>query len=260
VVAAVRRIVAPDHLPLQLGSGWSTNAISGTGKVRMLVCCAPNRSLRRKEVNPDQAVALFRAQFAGLFPVEPVFSMPEHGVRFAPDGGTDGGYGWVHASGRVDLSMNIPTEVHDAGSITISVLDVVDPVLRVVAAMRSAAYRGTFGARVLGLRRRFDWAIAVSPTVVVPEWGSASWTALMFPGAIPPRAGTQQQASCPPLGYAAAALRNWDVRRPDTDVLRVFLRDFLYQNGYHNVDAAVEDSLRAVALAAAAGEGSSRRT
>ena len=38
--------------------------------------------------------------------------------------------------------------------------------LRVLEAVRSPAYATTYGARFRGGRRRFDWAVAVSPTIV----------------------------------------------------------------------------------------------
>ena len=247
IVSWGRRRVTPDHVPIGSGSGWSaTQAASGTDQVRVLVCCAPNRSLRRREIDPDRAVSLIRKQFAGLFPTEPVFSMPEHGVRFEVPGGPSDGYAWAHTAGRVDLALHIPTTPADPGPVAVSILDVVEPILLVLAAVRSNAYKATFGRRPLGPRHRFDWAIAVSPTIVVDNRGTLSWQKLTFPGAIPPRAGTEQQAHCPPTGYAYAALQNWDIRRPDADLARAFLRDFLYQNGYHNVDAAVSDTLAAI--------------
>ena len=58
--------------------------------------------------------------------------------------------------------------------------------------------------------------------------------------------GTHQQPFCPPAGYASQALRNWNLRRPESDLVQVFLRDFLYQNGYHNIDEAVGDTLGAL--------------
>ena len=143
--------------------------------------------------------------------------------------------------------MTIPTTPADPGPIAISVLDIVHVVLRVLDAVRSPAYDTTFGARVAGFPRRFDSAIAVSPTILGPGGtGSPFWQQLDFPGASPPRVGSEQQAFCPPSGYAAQALRNWSVRRPASDLLRVFLRDFLYQNGYHNIDEAVDDTLQAL--------------
>jgi len=247
IVSWGRRRVTPDHVPIGAGSGWSgTQAASGTGQVRVLVCCAPNRSLRRREIDPDRAVSLIRTQFVGLFPAEPVFSMPEHGVRFEAPGEPSQGYAWVHTAGRIDLAVDIPTTPPEPGPVAICVLDVIDPILRVLAAVRSGAYEAAFGRRTLGFRHRFDWAVAVSPTIVTKNSGSLSWQRLHFPGAVPSRVGTDQQAYCPPTGYAYASLQNWDIRRADTDLVRVFLREFLYQNGFHNVEAAVSDTLAAV--------------
>jgi len=249
IVSSGRRRITPDHVPIGSGSGWSaTQATSGTDQVRVLVCCAPNRSLRRKEIDPDRAMSLVRMQFAELFPEEPVFSMPEHGVRFERVGGASEGYAWAHTAGRVDLALSIPTTAADPGPVAISILDVIDPVLRVLAAVRSSAYESTFGRRPRWFRHRFDWAITVSPTIVVNNLGSLSWQKLTFPAAKPSRAGTEQRAHCPPTGYAFSALQNWDIRRPDTDLVRVFLRDFLFQNGYHNLDAAVSETLATLAF------------
>src|SRR5205807_6503907 len=98
------------HRPLASGNGWlATQAASGTEDVRILVCCAPNRSLRRRELDPDKAVVFVRDQFSELFPDEPVFSMPPYGVRFESSGGPEHDYAWVHASGRIDLSLSVPT-------------------------------------------------------------------------------------------------------------------------------------------------------
>ena len=244
IVTWCRRILTPDHVPIASGSGWhATRAASSSDQVLVLASCAPNRSLRRREIDPDRAVSLIRTQFAGLFPDEPVFSMPEHGVRFDMAGGQSEGYAWAHTAGRVDLAVHIPTAAAEPGPIAISILDVIEPVLRVLAAVRSSAYEATFGRRPRRFRHRFDWAIAVSSTIVVNRLATHSWQQLTFPGATPPRVGTEQQAYCPPMGYAFAALQNWDIRRPDADLVRVFLRDFLYQNGYHNVDATVADTL-----------------
>lgn len=132
IVTWARRRATPDHLPITSGSGWlSTTAASSTAQVRVLVCCAPNRSLRRREVNPDCAIRLVRSQFTGMFPDRPVFSIPEHGVRFESEDGAADGYAWAHAGGRVDLCVTIPTTGPDPGPISISVLDVVAVLLRV---------------------------------------------------------------------------------------------------------------------------------
>lgn len=247
IVSLVRRRLTPDHVPISSGSGWlSTQTASSTDQVQVLVCCAPNRSPRRGEVDPDRAVNIIRTQFAGLFPDEPVFSMPEHGVRFEPAGGGNNGYAWAHASGRIDLCVTIPTSPVDPGPVSISLVDVVDTIVRVLTAVRSTAYQHAFDAGLGRFRRRFDWGIAVSPTIVVSGGGSRPWQDVVFEGARPPRAGSHQQAFCPPGGYAAQALRSWDVRRPAGDLLRVFLRDFLYQNGYHNIDGAVSDTIHSL--------------
>jgi hypothetical protein len=248
VVSYFRRRVPPDHIPLSSGSGWlASGAVSATEQIRLLVCCAPNRSLRQREINPDRAVLFVRKQFPGLFPDEPVFSMPGTGVRFeTAGGGPQNEYAWVHASGRIDLCVNVRTTPIDPGPVTAGVEDLMRPLLQVLQAMRSADYDRTFGSRLPGLPRRFDWAYAVSPTIVIQNRGRASWQDLIFPGTRPPRAGTEQQAFCPPTGYAARALRNWPMSRPASRLVRTTLEDMLRQNGYHNIDQSVTDVINAL--------------
>lgn len=246
VATYVRTRVVPDHAPLAVGSGWSTQAASATERVRVLVCCAPNRSLRSRDVDPDEAVEFVREQLPGLFLDEPVFSMPPHGVRFEASGGVENGYAWVDASGRIDLCVNVPTEPPDPGPITIALTDLVEPVLTVLHAVRSISYDRTFGRRLPGFRRRFDWAIAVSPTINVPDRGGVSWNDIRFPGRRPPRAGTKQQAYCPPAGYAATELRSWRVQRSAEVLVRLYIRDLLQQNGFHSVEDAIDDAIEAL--------------
>lgn len=263
VVSFLRRRIPPNHRPLGDGGGWGAGrASSATDQIRVLVCCAPNRSLRQRDVNPDQAVDFVRHQFVGLFPPEPVFSMPPHGVRFHRAGGVEDGYAWVHASGRIELCLTVPTSPADPGPIAFALDDVIRPVLLVRDAMVSGAYERTFGRRMPLLRRRFDWAIAVSSTVNVASGGAVSWQEVVFAGTRPPRAGTNQQAFCPLGGYASADLRNWPARKAPEQLVRVFLRDFLQQNGFHGVGPAVEDALGRLSQASNArrqGSGGSTR-
>jgi len=113
----------------------------------------------------------------------------------------------------------------------------------VEAAVRSPLYIATFGRRLLGLPRRFDWTTAVSSTITTDERGVVPWKRLTLPAVAPPRRGTQQQSFLPPEGYAAKALRDWSLRRPRARLYTEFLRDFLYVNGYHDVDDAVRGTI-----------------
>lgn len=246
VAALVRRRVVPDHLPLTIGSSSVSTVGSPTDQVRMLVCCAPNRSLRRKEINPDQAVQFVRAAFGRWVGDEPVYSSPRLGVSFESPSGADHGFVWVNASGRVDVCRALPTTSMEPDKATFSVLSLLDVLADVADAMKLPEYDATFGHRLLRLPRRFDWAIAVSPTISAADWGAVSWHDVLFPGDVPPsRAGTRHVAVAPAEGYARTALRNWRLRRPRADLYGEFLRDFLYLNGYHNVDQPIRAAIAA---------------
>lgn len=247
VYSGIRRAVLPDHQAILSGGvSASSVATSSTDQVRVLVAVAPNRSLRRKTIVPDDAIRFVAGNFGDQFPREPVQSMPTYGVRFEAGEGIQPDIAWVRATGRVELSVAIPTTAADPGPISVSIVDVLRPILAIRSAVQSPAYVRTYGRRLPGFRRRFDWIIAVSQTVQVPGMGGQSWEQLMLPGAVPPRAGTRQQASCPADGYATRRLRSWGMGRPRSELIRVFLRAFLYENGYHDVDAAIEDVIRAV--------------
>ena len=53
--------------------------------------------------------------------------------------------------------------------------------------------------------------------------------------------------SAPPGGYASSRLRGWNPRRPVSELLALFLDDFLKQNGYHAIGDAVADTIEAAA-------------
>lgn len=250
VVSWTRRTIPPDHAPLASGGGWAATRVGSSGdQVRVLVCCAPNRSVRKTAISPDKAVNFVRTQFPGLFPDEPVFSMPPLGVQFeSADRGVQQSYAWVHASGRIDLCLPVPTATADPEHVTLDVLTLLDPLSMMLRAVKSAAYDEIFGVRPPGFPRRFDWGIAVSTTVTILNRGSISgnvpWQELIFPGRTPPRAGTRQQPFCPIEGYAAHDLRNYNIHRRETDLMHAFLRDFLQQNGFHDVEPAIADTLQ----------------
>ena len=239
VISWIRRVVPPDHRPLRS----STIRVDGADhQVNLLVCCAPNRSLRHKEIDPGKAIRLVHQQFPGLFQGEPEFSMPWHGVSFAAGGDSNGASIWVYASGCIALRLSLPTTPNP---VTISIADLVQPLLTMRETVRSPAYKQVFGARLPGLGRRFDWGIAVSPTVSTLQ-GQVSWEDLVFPGRRPQRAGTDRRASCPSGGFAAGKLNNWSPRRSSADLVQIFLKDFLQQNGFHDVEPAIQDTLRAL--------------
>ena len=94
---------------------------------------------------------------------------------------------------------------------------------------------------------KFDWFIGVSPTIIDREGVTRDWADLEFPGRHPRRAGTDSRTFCPSEGYARAALMSWDSRKPMRELLKVFLEDFLHQNGYYDCDGAIQDILDAFA-------------
>lgn len=243
VTGRLRRWLRPDHRPIADGGGWQATSVgTQTDQVRVLVCCAPNRALRRRTLDPDPAIAFVASQFGDLFPREPVFSMPKFGVRFERSAGGNADYLWVHSSGRVDLCLSVPTTADGGdGPRRVDVLDLVQPLLRLRTAMGSDAYAATTDIRRPRWARRYDWAVAVTPTVQVAGRGGVTWDDLVFPRRRPPRAGTEQQASCPPGGYAADELRSWNLHRPAAELVRTVLRDLLAENGFHHTDDAIDD-------------------
>lgn len=54
-----------------------------------------------------------------------------------------------------------------------------------------------------------------------------------------------EKAHCPVGGFARDRLRNWNPRRPVSELLQAFLEDFLETSGYHDIGAAVADTLAA---------------
>ena len=183
-----------------------------------------------------------------MFPDEPAMSLPREGVKFtiSPDGSPSDGFAWAWASGRVDLSALISLEPGPDGRFVIPVLEVLRPVTLLAEAVSGPAYSRVYGKPRLRRPRRFDWFISVSTDLVRPADGATiPWSDLEFPGRRPRRAGASQYPFCPPAGYASSRLRNWNPRRPVSELLAVFLDDFLKQNGYHAISDAVTDTTKA---------------
>ena len=80
------------------------------------------------------------------------------------------------------------------------------------------------------------------------DGATVPWSDLEFPGRRPKRAGAGQYPFCPPGGYASSRLRGWNPRRPVSELLALFLDDFLKQNGYHAIGDAVTDTTETAAL------------
>ena len=240
---AFLRWYRPDHSSPY--HGWPVSAaMSSREAVRIQILFAPDRSLDRSSLHPDAAIKLTHDLFTGEFPEDPAFSLPNHGVRFDRGGdGLNDGYTWVWAHGRLDYDCYLMPRFENGRAI-ISLLDILKPVAAMVRASSSVEYERVFG-RSRWRRRRFDWFVAVSPGIVTSDGMNMSWTDLDFPGVRPRRVRPDPQAFCPSEGYAHQALMSWDSRRPTADLLKIFLEDFLQQNGYYDCNAAIEDALRA---------------
>jgi hypothetical protein len=253
-VPAIARRIRPDHAALHARPAWALPAsgISGNrSAIRVLAACAPSRSLRPRNIDPDLAIPFIRSSFPGLFPDEPAISLPREGVKFtvSPDGSTSAGFAWAWASGRVDLSAVIELEARPDDRLIVPVLEILRPVALLAKAISSPAYSRVYGKTRTRLPRWFDWFIAVSTDLVRPGDGATvPWDDLEFPGRRPQRASASQYPSCPPGGYARSRLLNWSPRRPLPELLAAFLDDFLVQNGYHGAGQAIADTIRAATL------------
>lgn len=248
LAARVRAWFRPDHAPLGAGEWPLYTSFDATPKIRVLVACAPTRSLRKKEVDPDLAIGFARSKFGGRLAPEPIFSRPQTGVRFREAGqATDMAYLWIWTAGRVDYSTFVETIPTESGGQALPLVEVVEPIVTVARAMASREYRRLFPRRWAELPRRFDWFIAVGThTRREGEEAPKPWTELAFPGTPPPRAAGEQDPFCPPQGYATEALRSWKFRGSVDQLVAVFADSFLKQNGYNRCGAAIADVTRAV--------------
>jgi hypothetical protein len=210
VLAAVMRRVRPDHRTLTARPAWALVASGVSGNrsaVRVLVACAPSRSLRPASIDPDVAIEFIRSSFPGMFPDEPALSLPREGVKFtvSPEGSPSDGFAWAWASGRVDLSALITLEPGPDGRFVIPVLEILRPVALLAEAVSGPAYPRVYGKTRTRLPRRFDWFIAVSTDLVRPSDGATvPWSDLEFPGRRPKRAGASQYRSAHQAGTPAA--------------------------------------------------------
>lgn len=243
---AVRAAVMPDHRALYRTPAWGLMAVQSDGpsRIRLVIACAPSRSLRRPSFRPDAAIRLIRKQFPGQFPDQPAVSDVRTGVKFtvSPTGSTENGYAWAWVTGRIDLSTYIDLQPID-GRCIVPVMAILEPIALVADAVASLGYHEVFGLRRWPLGRRFDWFIGVGGELVREDGCTVPWDDLAFPGRPPPRAGTQQYPYCAPGGFARERLRSWNPRRPLRQLLGAFLEDFLLTNGYHDIDAAVARTL-----------------
>jgi hypothetical protein len=253
VLAFARSRVRRDHRTLYGGRAWALPQSVSAGRqcsVRVLVACAPSRSIRRSDIDPDCAIPFIRESFPGMFPEEPSLSLPQEGVKFtvASHGTSGDGYAWAWVSGRVDLAVDVPLDCGPDQRFFLPLIDVLRPVALMAAAVSGLGYAKVYGKTRTRLPRRFDWFIAVSMTITHPSALTVEWDDVAFPGRRAPRAGSGQRTFCPVGGYAAAKLRNWKAGSSVTELLAVFLEDFLKQNGYHDVADAINDAAAAATM------------
>ena len=212
-LAAVMRRVRPDHRTLTARPAWALVASGVSGNrsaVRVLVACAPSRSLRPASIDPDLAIQFILSSFPGMFPDEPALSLPREGVKFtiSPDGSPSDGFAWAWASGRVDLSAIISLEPGPDGRFVIPVLEILRPIALLAEAVSGPAYSRVYGKTRFRLPRRFDWFIAVSTDLVRPADGATvPWSDLEFPGRRPngPVPASTRSAHRPDTPAAACA-------------------------------------------------------
>jgi hypothetical protein len=248
--AAIRAAVTPDHRALYGAPAWGLMAVQSDGpsRIRLVIACAPSRSLRWTSFSPDAAIRFIHRQFPSQFPIQPALSDVRTGVKFtvSPTGSTEDGYAWVWITGRADLSTYIRLEPTD-GRYIVPVAAILEPIAEMAEAIASPAYREVFSSRGRMVARRFDWFIGVAGEVLRGDGCIVPWDDLDFPGRRPQRAGAQQYPYCPPGGFARDRLRGWNPHRPIRDLLEAFLEDFLQTNGYHDIKAAITDTLAAFA-------------
>jgi hypothetical protein len=245
--AAIRVAVSPDHNALYRTPAWGLMAVQSGGprRIRLVIACAPSRSLRRASFSPDAAIRLIHRQFPGRFPEQPASSDVRIGAKFTGShtGSTEDGYAWAWVTGRIDLSTYIHLEPAD-GRYIVPITAILEAIAQMAESVASPAYREVFGSRRWGRPgRRFDWFIGVGGELLRDDGCTVPWDDLEFPGRRPRRAGARQYPYCPPGGFARERLRSWNPRRPIRELLKAFLEDFLLTNGYHDIEASVTDTL-----------------
>jgi hypothetical protein len=246
--AIMRGRHASDHQTLHAGP-WPVHLPPDcdTADARLLVLCAPSRRLQATAFTPGAGVAFARQQleFAG----EVAYSSVNDGVRLEPSRASHGfsDYVWVCANGKIQLSVTVPIAI-DArtGRRVLDILEVLRPLGKVAQAVGTGEYRQLYGLPTRAARMQTDWLIGVSmcsrPDATVSQ---PSWQDLVFPGVPASRLVTDRDPFCPPTGYAAGALQDWEITRPVADLLRVFVDSFLAENGYDDFQATVQSTIAA---------------
>jgi hypothetical protein len=244
----LRRRFRPDHLTLR-GGPWQYHLPpdAGPSDVRVLVVCAPSRSLRRPSIDVDRAIAFVHTHFPGSFGADPTYSNVRDGVRFTNSTATgiDNGRALVASTGRLDFVLPVAVSSDEVGHRRVDVLALLEPISAVARAVQDATYPQVLRVRRTLRSRRFDWCIGVSVTSHGSTGAQEAWHELVLPGR-PARRATEQRPFCPTEGYAAAGLTSRRASRPVDDLLRLFLVSFFECNGYHDFHDAIIDVLDAL--------------
>jgi hypothetical protein len=247
----VRRVIGRwqlDHRTLH--SGWPVHLPpegSGTG-ARVAVFCAPSRHFRRTRFDVAKAVAFAHNELA--FAGRVAYSGVDDGIRIEPEQPDEPfDHAWVWQTGKLDLSVSIPIAIDPDGRRVLDVFELMKPVATVGHAIRSQAYLHVHALPRHRIHQRTDWMVGVSIESRLADFTSVpSWEALRFPIAAPPRLAADAKPFCPPTGYGTDRLRGSWRRPPSLDeVLITFLSAFLAQNGYHDFDSVVEETVRQAA-------------
>lgn len=241
VTAFITRHLRPDHAPLFLGAnfmatmnGWNDSSL------RIRIACAPSQTPRHVELNPDLAVRFVAQSFPGVFDDAPLRSYPDREITFRERGSDRGGL-TISSSGRVDFDTSLSTQATDVAGPSVPVLEALDLILQVVAAMTSPGYRAL--TRRSRVHTGLDWYVGIAPIVTHPEFGTVPWVGMDLPGRQPAKTSETQRPQLPLEGYGAEDLRNWHSRRGALSVARAFLVDFFRMNGYYDSDGAVDDTI-----------------
>src|SRR6266700_5195551 len=148
--SAIRTAVMRDHKALHRTPAWGLMAVQSDGpsRIRLVIACAPSRSLRRPSFSPDAGIRLIRMHFPGQFPDQPAVSDVRTGVKFtaSPTGSTENGYAWAWVTGRIDLSTYIDLKPI-GGRYIVPVTAILEPIAQVAEAVASPGYREVFGLR-----------------------------------------------------------------------------------------------------------------
>ena len=239
----LRRIIQPDHLPML--DGWPlSNSPSGTENLRVQIACAPVRFGKFRILQPMDCSKMISKYSKGIVDGHPSFSTPGVGVRFdASDEGIGGGYIWIWSSGKIDLVIPLETEHINEQDLALNPTYVLAFINIVEAIVSSAEYSKIFPKRWFFLRRKFEWFIAISPSVMLPSGSIKPWSNLVFETKNPPRVKGNISGFCPQEGFARNELRNWTRSQGSEKLYKSFLVDLYSQNGYFDFADQLENSI-----------------